>query len=415
MAEAPRCVQGHKAFIYDRGGMRRVDELTDLSMVRWERTRDGVSEATIRLEGESCARQRQVLNTISTHRHELVLFRGRDRVWEGPLHRIANNATNAEVVAKDVLAYANATPLTQVWDSTTAGTASTIMSERLHEMFLYEMANSHDQFVLASPENDAAVAELVAEYGYVAVPTMTPAPGWIVTVKGWEELDPPANVLPYLTVPHWPNEAGTSAKTLPFEMGLGQALASAGRTSGIDFTTIGRAIYIWDVSRSLGRLRTLTEADFYSKLILTEYGADHAQSAYVVGQEGAFGSALNPQNLGYYGPWTTIYTAYNEEGTIAPTQAELDSQSRRNLNGRSPAPIEVRVPDNSGIVLSEDLTINMLVCGVQVPLLAVVNGRQVSQMQKLDHVTVIETGEQETVQVTLTPATKPDDDEEEEP
>lgn len=77
-------------------------------------------------------------------------------------------------------------------------------------------------------------------------------------------------------------------------------------------------------------------------------------------------------------------------------------------------PVEVRVPDNSGVRLSHDLTIDDLVCGVQVPLRATLNARRLSQLQKIDLVTVTETADGETIQVTLSPANKPDEDGEEE-
>ena len=99
--------------------------------------------------------------------------------------------------------------------------------------------------------------------------------------------------------------------------------------------------------------------------------------------------------------------------TDAPGEPELHSQAARNLAGRSPVPAEVRVPDNSGVALSETLTINMLVPGVQV-LRARLNARPMSQMQKIDSVKVTETSQGEHIQITLTPTTRPDSDIEEE-
>jgi hypothetical protein len=224
----------------------------------------------------------------------------------------------------------------------------------------------------------------------------------------WEALDPPANIVPFLQIHNSPNEARTSAYTMPFEMTAGEHVQALGRTAGIDWTVVGRAIHVWDVSRNLGKTRTLTEADFFSSVIVTAYGADMAASVYVIGRNGVYGEAHAESP--YYGPWTMILTAYNEEGTQDPSQAELNSQAKRNLNGRQPVPIEVRIPDNSGIRLDETLTIHHMVPGVQVPLLATLNARQMSQLQKIDHVTVVETSDGEEIQVTLTPATKPDDD-----
>jgi hypothetical protein len=117
--------------------------------------------------------------------------------------------------------------------------------------------------------------------------------------------------------------------------------------------------------------------------------------------------------LDYYGPWTKMFTVYDENDTNPPTQGDLNSQAKRNLSGRSPVPVEVRVPDNASIRLSNGITMDTLVPGTYMPLLATLNARQFSQVQKLDKLTVSETPEGETVQVTLVPATKPDADEEE--
>jgi hypothetical protein len=391
MPQSQGCVQGHSAFIFDRGGQKRISPIIDISEVRWERDRDGVSEATIRLEADSCARQAELIQQLRTHRHELVIYRGSQRVWEGPLHRIGSYANYTEIVAKDVLSYVFYTPLSRVWDNTAQGDGVTEMTTRMQNIITYELSTDRTQYVY-NPVTD----------------TWDP-----VTVTAWENLDPPINVLPFLDVRHFPNEAKTAAKTLAYEMTVGEHLLSAARTSGIDFTAVGRRIILWDVSRHLGRLPQMTDANFYSNVVVTEYGSDHVQSAYVVGQEGVYGQAINLENLDYYGPWTQVHTAYNEEGANLPSQAELNSQASRNLSGRSPAPIEVRIPDNSSVILNAAITIDALIPGVQVPLLATLNARQISQMQKIDHVVVTENAEREDIAVTLTPATKPDLDDEE--
>ncbi len=374
------CVTNHTAFIFDRGGQRRIGPVLDLSQVQWERARDNVSEGMIRIEGDSCDEQAAFTNAIRSHRHELVIFRGKDRVFEGPVHRVTSHGSFTEINARDVSEYLFHTPLTQAYDNRYP--ATTEVTTRIENIIDYELTHGRTMHDGVTP----------------------------VAVPAWEDLDPPINVLPFLVVHHFPNEAGTAAYTLPYEMTVGQHLANLAAQSGIDWTTVGRAIHIWDVSRNLGRLQQMTEANFFSDVIVSEYGADHAQAAYVISQDGVYGSAVNPDYLDYYGPWTNITTAYNEEGTAEPSEAELNSQASRNIAGATPVPIEVRIPDNSGIILSEVLTINSLVPGVQVPLRAQLNARQLSQLQKIDHVTVTETSEGENIQVTLTPATKPDDE-----
>lgn len=357
------CAELHTAYIYDRGAITRVAQLVDLSSVTWTRDRDGISEATITIEGSACSAQADILRNIEPKRNELVIFRGDDRVWEGPVWRVGWYNDHVEVNAHDVMAYILETPLSQAYSNAYPNVGT--VTGRVDTILQYEM-------------------------------------------QIWETLDPPANVLPYLQIHHFPNEAETTAVTKPFEMTAGEHIQHLAHYSGIDFCCVGRALHVWDVSRNLGQTRLLTEADFYSEVVVTAYGADMAASVYVIGEDGVYGHAEEPSP--YYGPWTRILTAYNEEGTTAPTQSELDSQAQRNLSGRMPVPVEVRVPDNSGIRLDDTLTINDLVPGVHVPLLATLNARTLSQMQKIDHVQITETADGETVQVTLTPATKPDED-----
>lgn len=360
------CIEAHTAFIFDRGGKRRRGVLNDIFEVGWSRDRDSMSEASVVLQGAACSAQAEFLSTIEPRRDELVIFRGSERVWEGPVNRVAWHSDHVEIFAHDCFDYILNTPLSQEYSS--AFPAVETVTGRIQRILEHEMAV-------------------------------------------WEALDPPVNLLGHLNIHHFPNEAETTAVTKPFEMTVGEHIQSLAHYSGIDFAFVGRALHVWDVSRSLGRLRTLTENDFLSEVVITAYGSDMAAAVYVVAQDGRYGSAA--ETSPYYGPWTKILTAHNEEGTEAPTQAELDSQASRSLNGRIPVPVEVRIPDNSSVRLSDTLSINDLIPGVQVPLLATLNARQLSQLQKIDRVKVTETPNGENVQITLTPATKPDSDEEE--
>ncbi len=380
-----KCQAGHRAFITDRGGKRRIAELTDISQVSWDRRRDETSDGSIFLQGGSCARQASILESIEPMRHELVLFRGSERVWEGPINRVGDHSNWTEVAAHDVSLYAYGRPLSKMWDNTYAGGGSTEVTTRMEEIFAYEFSNP---------------ATFLDDDG------ITP-----VTMPAWESLSPPANVLPHLVVHHFPNEAGTSALTTPFQMSVGEHLDNYAQSGGIDYTVVGRAIHIWDVSRGIGQTRTLTEADFFGEVIVTGYGSDFASFAFTVSQDGRYGGA--GANSDFYGPWAKMFTVYDEDESHVPTQADLNSQARRNLSGRSPVPVEVRIPDGSGIRLSNGLGIMDLVPGVRVPLRATLNARRLVQTQKIDLVKVTETADGETIQLTLLPATREDSDEEE--
>lgn len=348
----------------------------------WDRRRDETSEAQVIVQGGACAAQAQLLRNIEPKRSEIVIFRGDQRVWEGPVTRVGWHSDWVEIAAKDVSDYIFARPLSKEWDN--SNEATTEVTTRMQQILEYELANP---------------------FTYLADDGVTQ-----ITVPAWEAVDPPANVLPFLEVHHWPNEARTSANTTAFQMSVGEHLDNLARTGGIDYTVVGRALHIWDVSRPLGQLRTMTEADFMGEVIVTAYGTDFAAIAFTVAQDGQYGGAGEASD--YYGPWTKMFTVYDEDETDPPSQAELNSQARRNLVGRSPVPIEVRVPDNSSIRISPGLSLDLLVPGAHIPLLATLNARQISQMQKLHRVVVTETPEGENIQVTMNPATRPDSDEE---
>lgn len=379
------CVTGHTAFIYDRGGMTRIGQIRDMASIVWRRDRDAVSQADIVIAGDACTTQASFLANIEPKRHELVIFRGDKRVWEGPVWRVGWEPDRVTINAHDVCEYLFWRPLTKQWNN--SGANATLATTRMQNIITYEM--STDWFI---PQDD-------------------PTPD--ILVEAWENIDPPTNVLPFLTIHHSVNEAETAAITMPFEMTVGEHLQYSSRHGGIDFTAIGRAIHIWDTSRPIGRTRMLTDADFLAGAIVTAYGADHTVNGVVSADNGLVGYAWTDPS--YYGPWTKVFSVYDQDATEEPTQPELNSQAWRNVTGRNPVPVEVRIPDNTGIRLDATLTIEDLIPGVQIPLLATLNARRISQEQKLDLLTVSETGDGgELVQVTLTPATKPDSDEEEE-
>ena len=137
-------------------------------------------------------------------------------------------------------------------------------------------------------------------------------------------------------------------------------------------------------------------------------GAPNASTSIAQGERAVSeGDPLAVGNAGgendFYGVWTHVTTSQNEEGTAEPTQNELNSQASRELVGRTPVPVEIRVPNGGGIRPSFDLTIADLIPGVEVPVLATLNLRQLSQMQRIESVNVLENSETEEVGVNMVP------------
>lgn len=382
---APDCVAGHSVAIYDRGGVNRVNRLIDISELTWTRERDEWGTAKVKIEGDACRRQAGVLRGIQARRHELVIWRGAERVFEGPILQSPTRGGSIEITARDVGEYLRGTVLTQayppLYGEVAPGTDSALMTERIRGILEHELTAS---YVMTVGTGGAAHA---------------------VTVPRWEALDPPANILPHIEVRR-SETLYTRSDTEPFQMTVAEHLDNLAR-GGLDFTTIGRRILIWDSAQTIGQTRDLTEADFSGDIEVIDAGTEHHSISHVYSQRRGdddespppVGSAggLNP----YYGVWSDIVTSDSEEGADTPTQDALNSQAQRDQVGRTPVPLLVRVPRNASLQLGSGLTIGSLVPGVRMPLRATLNLRTLRQDQRLDKVTVTEDGNGERIRIDL--------------
>jgi hypothetical protein len=364
--------QQHTAYIYDRGGLRELIAITPLTRVRWGRTRDDISTADVFVAtpGRKCAEQ---LGMIEAGRVELVIFRGTVRVWEGPVTRVAYRGDSVQITAHDVMHYVNRTAMRAEYDNRYPNT--TYVLDRVKRILDAELARK-------------------------------------------EALDPPINVLQHIQYLYITprTDARTTARTLPYEMSVFDHLDAYAARGGMDYTVVGRRILFWDVHQPIGRTAQVTADDFLGDPIITQYGMELATQVYITDGKGHHGSygLVDP----YYGEWEMVQDAYDEttggpddpvndpnNPDSGPTVTEMNSQASRIWSQSKRPPIVVRIPDNTSLNPAGVLSIEDLVPGVWVPLAAMLPGRSVSQMQKLDSMTVEETAESdEVIQVTLSPA-----------
>lgn len=374
---APGCVTQHSAFIYDRGGKRRLWPLNDMAKVTWNRVRDDISEATITIAAANCADQESIISQIRSIRHELAIFRPSDtsgetvRPWEGPITRIGlTPGRDLTIVARDVVHYTSRMNMSKGYNSG-AG----------------------------EPAIDRLKRIITTEYGRLRAAELAAYPDL-----------PDYNYLEHIVYHQTPTDARTSRITRPFEQTVWEQLDSMAAKGGIDYTVVGRAIHIWDTSKPLGQLPVVTQADFLGVPGFTEYGMDVKTSATVTDGQGNAGHAggVDP----YYGLVENLETAYDEsEGGTPPTSAEMQSQAQRNLVGGNPAPMLLRLPENSTVdPASRNLKVDLLVPGAHMPLNAKVHGRNITQMMKLDRVTVTETAAGESVSISASQAAKADEE-----
>ena len=358
-----------EAFIYDRGGEQRISRLWPLDSTRWERVRDDTSSARI-VSRRPAAECRQSIANLEPMRHELVVFRNGERAWEGPITFTEEMGGTLEVQAKDVTHYANRTIMRSEYSN--AYPKIDYAVKRLERIFLNEMARK-------------------------------------------EALTPPYNVLPYLDIRESATGAKTARKTLRYEKYVFEELDQMAAKSGIDYTVVGRSIIIWDTHESIGQGPRLTEADFDGDIAVTTYGMEAATVSAVTDGQGKYAKFGGLDD--YYGEIELLHTSFDEGDSThaaeAPTTAEMAKQAQRNMSGRYPAPVVVRVPANTTMrKATVDKVFDLLVPGVRFDVRATRTYRQVEQEQKLDRVVFEETSKGEKVAVTLSPApgTTPWDD-----
>lgn len=356
----------HTAYIYDRGGLHQIALLEPLFRIKWERRRDDVSAAMayIATPTKECA---HLFGMIHAGRAEMVVFRGKKRVWEGPVVRIAYKGTAIEIEAHDVMHYAVRTIMHNEYDDRYPNNGPVL--DRIERIFLGELSRK-------------------------------------------EALDPPINVIEhvqyiYATPPA--QDAGTAAHTKPYELTVFQHIDQYAARGGVDYTTVGRSILFFDVHTKIGQTAMVTMDDFIGSPIITEYGMELGTYVAMTDGEGNWGAAggVDP----YYGEHELLFQAYDESSQNTanpeepPTVAELTSQAVRSHNQSKLPPMVVRIPDNTRLNPNGSLTIEDLVPGMHIPLTADLPGRQLSQMQKLDSMSVEETaGSGEIIKVTLSPA-----------
>jgi hypothetical protein len=356
----------YSAHIYDRGGRRKLGELEPLIRVKWERIRDDVSIATayVAAPGRDCM---NMLGLLEAGRVELVIFRGARRVWEGPVTRISYKGPSVEIEAHDVMHYAVRTIIRHEYDNRHPNESKVL--DRIKRVMLAELARK-------------------------------------------EALDPPVNVLPHVryiyATPGQATDAKTAARTLPYELTLFQHLDAYAARGGIDYVVVGRSIMFFDVHQKIGQTAMVTADDFIGDPIITQYGMELATYVAMTDGKGHWGEAggVDP----YYGEVEMLHQAYDENAGPAdvnnvPTVAELTSQAQRTYRKGIVPPLVVRIPDNTRLNPNGVLSIDDLVPGVWIPLTASLPGRTLSQMQKLDKMSVEETaGNGEVITVTLSPA-----------
>lgn len=369
-----KCVQGHTVLITDRGGKVRVMEVKDIAEVKWGRVTSSRSSASITITGSACRRQAKRLAQVEPRRHEVVIYRGSDRVWEGPIRYIKTTRNTITITAYDVLDYPQGRALTKYWPGPEDGGPSQ-MTKRVEDILRYELATAYT------------------------------APGTTDVIPAWEGIAPPIGVLAHLDIRHGP--LLTTADTLPFGMTVLEHMTELAR-GGLDFTTVGRRIVVWDSSQPIGATRTLTEADIDGDPAIYADGDGLVTIQHVVTQPEANTPPSSTENVGshardiaYYGPWAKIHSRADEIGDSENVQVALTTQAKNLSAGSVPVPVDIQIGSSATLRIEGGLGINDLVAGIEIPVIAKLMGRDIQRTQRLQSLTVSETGDGESIQASI--------------
>ena len=221
----------YRAYLHDRGGEVRLGEFERIRSGKWGRILNDVSEASLIISTPpnipNCC---YWLGDIRSFRHELVLFRNGERIWEGPVVDVQFFQERVEVTAHDVL----------VWPSRRASRGrfalnANVVSEgrqALLDCFLYDDPN-------VVPFLDARTAG-----GKKATTAYNPQDAYYLDV-----LDDYVD-------------------------------------QGLNFATVGRAVVLWAQGKQIGQTALLrSSADFLAEVSVHEDGLSLATRVITTGGE----------------------------------------------------------------------------------------------------------------------------------
>jgi hypothetical protein len=341
----------------DRGGRTRIGEITGITSLRFDRIRDDTSSAGLMIDSPDpgCC---ELLASLRTVRHEIVIHRNGVRVWEGPITRLSYQADRVELDARDITWYLSRRvlehPIDQVGDPVPA------------TLLLYDLMLRH-----YPPGGD------------------------------------PFGVGPFLTCITGSDEARTAARYKPYTRTLFNLLEQYSHRGGIDYTVNGRRLVLWDTQTRVSVLPKLTDEVLSGSVNVTEYGQELKTRTFVTNSEDTYTLAEAPQEwLDYYGPIDFLDTNV-DEGDGEPAAGDLVAMTEvahRILLTGYPAPIRLWISENARLDPCYDAEFADLQAGAWVPIQSTRTCRAMSQWQKVQRVSVVWEPDGERVGVTLTKA-----------
>lgn len=346
------CADEYTCNIVDRGGNPSLTaEGLPVSQVEWGRQLDATSTATLTIPTGEAPECCGILADVRAGRHEVVIWRDDEKVWEGPIVDIRTGRDQVVINAQDVTAYLarHTIPSRMCWGDSDTGTEGEPCDR--------------------PPE----------ELGTIALEVLQAALG--------EHAD--EDVLPYLIV----NPVGeTGERDFEPYTYASDILEDLGRTT-LDYTAIGRRIVIGG-PLTFGTLAQL-RCDSFAGDVESWEDATIAATRVIVRGDDVVGIASVDDP--YYGVMDLVV----EDDTILD-QTSADFAARQILATSRPPLVYVVTPSGSELSTDAPVCINQLVPGALVPVYLDCTCRPAVTVLRLTSVSVTYDNTGEHVKIALT-------------
>lgn len=351
----PFACGSHRAYVYAKGGVTFVGELTPLSRVQWERVRDEISTASVTVPVHQCC---ELLGNLRTIISELHIERNGQIVWQGPITRIEYEHEQVEIFAEDMLWQAKRT-----------------------------------------------VLEVGYNQSYPNIANVIDRMDWLLRNQCYAKNGDPWNMVPHLHPVHGPDDPRTSRMVFSNQYYVWEDFDLYAEDSGADYMVINRDVYYWDTNYAWLIIPPLDEQYLSQFPRIVEYGNELATRGFVNNATGPTGYAqASPEMLALYGNVDWLITQVQDgtpEGATPEEIAEWSDSAARNIDGRSPAPVAIAIPENTTLMPGAPWSVDDLIPGAWFEVSIDSLCRKLTGWQRLQHVVVSEQAPNgEAVQIT---------------
>lgn len=367
MAVQPLCAE-HTAFVYELGGEVLVGQIEELSIVRWQRIRDGISAGYVRIPTGNCC---VFLSTVETIRHELHIYRGGEMVWCGPITRMEFERDGVDIYAEDVL-----------W----------VAKRRV-------VSSGYNYAFPPNGPGPRSALDLVDD---------------LLRIQTYGRNGDPWNVVPHLHKIDGPHIHQTQRATNTWSTSVWEELDAIAHYGGLDYTVVGRDVYYFDVHLAWSLLPDLLEGHLSEYPRIVEYGNSFATRYIKTDGSGHAALAQAPIEMrALFADEIDFIESIADQSVDAhradPTPEKLADwvdDAENQITRFYPPTVAIVIPANSSLMPSSPWDVNALIPGSWFQTSVACNGRSVSEFQRLHEVSVEEVGGRNE-KVAITTATAP--------